>query len=141
MSAGLREHTTPTIGVFSISGEPGAHETEVVLAAVRHASQMLGRVRLSVVGRHAELSEANLRSGLQDLPLELSVEGVVVARVVKKFSACDVRLFVRGGISSRRGSAIAGIACVACGLPLIVSVFETNVRALKKARPYGILES
>ena len=31
-------------------------------------------------------------------------------------SVCDLLLFVRGGISSRRGSAIAGIAC---GLPVI----------------------
>jgi glycosyltransferase involved in cell wall biosynthesis len=31
-------------------------------------------------------------------------------------ACCDVLLFVRGGISSRRGSAIAGIAC---GLPVV----------------------
>jgi glycosyltransferase involved in cell wall biosynthesis len=115
---GNRDHTAPTIGVFSITGgEGGAHETEVILAAVRHASQTLGRLHLSVFGRHAELREADLRSGLKDLPVELSVEGVVAPdRVVQKLSACDVLLFVRGGISSRRSSAIAGIAC---GLPVI----------------------
>ena len=49
--------------------------------------------------------------------MELSVEGVVgPAQVVQKLSVCDVLLFVRGPISSRRGSAIAGIAC---GLPVI----------------------
>jgi len=113
-----REHTTPTIGVFGITGgKGGAHETDVILAAVRHASQTLGRLHLSVFGRHAELREANFRSGLKDLPVELSVEGIVAAdRAVQKLSACDVLLFVRGGISSRRGSAIAGIAC---GLPVI----------------------
>jgi glycosyltransferase involved in cell wall biosynthesis len=118
MIRGNREHTTPTIGVFSITGgKAGAHETEVILAAVRHASQTLGRLHLSAFGRHAELREAELRSGLKDLPVELSVEGVVAPdRVVQKLSACDVLLFVRGGISSRRGSAIAGIAC---GLPVI----------------------
>jgi glycosyltransferase involved in cell wall biosynthesis len=115
---GNRERTAPTIGVFSITGgKGGAHETEVILAAVRHASQTLGRLHLSVFGRHAELREAHLRSGLKDLPVELSVEGVVAPdRVVQKLSECDVLLFVRGGISSRRGSAIAGLAC---GLPVI----------------------
>jgi glycosyltransferase involved in cell wall biosynthesis len=115
---GNREDTTPTIGVFGITGgKGGVHETEVILTAVRHASQTLGRLHLSVFGRHAELREANFRSGLKDLPVELSIEGIVAAdRVVQKLSACDVLLFVRGGISSRRGSAIAGIAC---GLPVI----------------------
>jgi len=36
--------------------------------------------------------------------------------LVKRFAASDVMLFVRGTISSRRGSAIAGIAC---GLPVV----------------------
>jgi len=118
VAAGFREHTCPTIGVFSITGgQPGARETEVIVAAVRHASQALGRLHLSVFGRHAEMREADLRSSLKGLPVELSVEGVVTPeRVVQKLSACDVLLFVRGSISSRRGSAIAGIAC---GLPVI----------------------
>jgi glycosyltransferase involved in cell wall biosynthesis len=114
----LQDETTPTIGVFSITGgQQGAHETEVILAAVRYASQALGRLNLSVFGRHAELREAKLRSGLQDLPVHLSIDGVVAPeQVVQKLSACDVLLFVRGGISSRRSSAIAGIGC---GLPVI----------------------
>jgi glycosyltransferase involved in cell wall biosynthesis len=37
-------------------------------------------------------------------------------QAVQKLSLCDVLLFVRGPISSRRSSAIAGIAC---GLPII----------------------
>ena len=100
----------------------------MILAAVRHVSH--GRLHLPVFGRHAELCEADLRSGLKDLPVELSVQGVqgfVIRgelrpesiardRAVQKLSSCDVPLFVRGGISSRRGSAIAGIAC---GLPVI----------------------
>ncbi len=36
--------------------------------------------------------------------------------VERRLSQTDVLLFVRGGISSRRGSAIAGIIC---GLPLV----------------------
>ena len=108
----------PTIGVFSITGgESGARETRVIIAAVRHASKKIGKLRLSVFGRSAELRETVLRDGLKDMPVELSVEGIVdPAQVVQKLSACDVLLFIRGPISSRRSSAIAGIAC---GLPVI----------------------
>jgi glycosyltransferase involved in cell wall biosynthesis len=112
------QHPMPTIGVFSITGgEAGARETQIIVAASRYAAQKLGKLRLSIFGRQAEVREAELRRGLRDLPVELSVEGVVEpTQVVQKLSACDVLLFVRGTISSRRGSAIAGIAC---GLPVI----------------------
>lgn len=108
----------PTIGVFSITGgEPGARETTTILEAVKYVSGKIGSLRLSVFGRHAEIREDALRRGLQGLPVELSVEGVVAAdSVVSRFAACDVLLFVRGGISTRRSSAIAGIAA---GLPIV----------------------
>jgi glycosyltransferase involved in cell wall biosynthesis len=111
-------HSIPTIGVFSITGgAAGADETKVILSAVRGAAQKLGQVRLSIFGRHAELREAELRRGLQNCSVELSVEGVVDPDgVVQRLLACDVLLFVRGPISSRRSSAISAIAC---GLPII----------------------
>jgi glycosyltransferase involved in cell wall biosynthesis len=108
----------PTVGVFSITGgEAGVEETKVIIATVRHAAQKLGKLRLSIFGRHAELREAALRHGFRDVPVDLSVEGVVAPeQVVQRLFACDVLLFVRGHISSRRGSAIAAIAC---GLPVV----------------------
>ncbi len=118
----LSTHTTRvsahTVGVFSITGgDAGARETRLIVEAARHAAQKLGELRLSVFGRHSELREQDLKNGLRGLPVELSVEGVLdPAQVVARLCACDVLLFVRGGISSRRGSAIAGIAC---GLPVI----------------------
>jgi glycosyltransferase involved in cell wall biosynthesis len=107
-----------TIGVFGITGgAAGARETQIIVSSVRHASERLGKLRLLVFGRHAEVRESKLRQGLSDLPVELSVEGLVQPEeVVRKLSACDLLLFVRGPISSRRSSAIAGIAC---GLPVI----------------------
>ncbi len=108
----------PTIGVFSITGgEQGAVETQAILRGVRHASQHLGQLRLSVFGRHSELREAALREGLRDWPVQLSVEGVLNPdQVVSRFAECGVLLFVRKGISTRRSSAIAGIAA---GLPMV----------------------
>lgn len=108
----------PTIGVFGITGgQQGGEETQVIIAAVQHASQKIGHLRLWVFGRHSELRGEALRQGLQSLPVQLSVEGVVEPeQVVSRLSACDVLLFVRNGISTRRSSAIAGIAA---GLPVI----------------------
>jgi glycosyltransferase involved in cell wall biosynthesis len=108
----------PTVGVFSITGgEQGARETQLILDAVQHASRKLGRIQLSVFGRHSELREGVLRQGLHNFPVELSVEGVAEPeQVVNRLAGCDVLLFVRNGISTRRSSAIAGIAA---GLPVL----------------------
>ena len=115
---GEKSSGVPSVGVFSITGgDAGARETREIIAALRFASQKLGKLRLRVFGRHAELRESSLREGLADAPVELSVEGVLDGtEVVERLSACDLLLFVRGPISSRRSSAIAGIAC---GLPVI----------------------
>jgi glycosyltransferase involved in cell wall biosynthesis len=106
------------IGVFSITGgDAGVRETQLIVSAVRYAAEKLGHLKLLVFGRHAELREATLRNALRDLPVDLLIEGVVEPHVVlKRLASCGVLFFVRGHISSRRGSAIAGIAC---GLPII----------------------
>ena len=116
--ASSQQDRLPTIGVFSITGgQAGARETEIIVAAARYAAKNIGKLRISIFGRYAELRETALREGLRDLPVELSVEGVLEpSQVVQRLSVCDVLLFVRGSISSRRGSAVAGIAC---GLPII----------------------
>lgn len=122
----------PTIGVFSITGgQQGEVETQAILQAVRHASQHLGQLRLSVFGRHSELREAALREGLRDWPVELSVEGVLNPdQVVSRFADCGVLLFVRKGISTRRSSAIAGIAA---GLPIVAYVHPETAAPITQA--------
>jgi len=111
-------HEPPTIAVYSITGGvPGDRETEQIVRAVRYAAQKIGSLRLLVFGRHAEVREEALRAGLRDCPVEVCVEGVIEGdTLVERFAASDILLFLRGTISSRRGSAIAGIAC---GLPVI----------------------
>lgn len=113
-----RLHSPPAIGVFSVTGgASGDRETQDIIAATRLTAEKLGPLRLLVFGRHAELREDDLRRGLQNAPVELVVEGVVdETALIDRFLAIDVLLFVRGTISSRRGSAIAGIAC---GVPVI----------------------
>jgi glycosyltransferase involved in cell wall biosynthesis len=111
-------HSPPAVGVFSITGgTAGDRETRDVVAAVRYASQKLGKLRLLVFGRHAEVREGALREGLRDVTVELDVCGVIDDKeLVQRFAASDVLLFARGAISSRRSSAISGIGC---GLPVI----------------------
>ncbi len=61
--------------------------------------------------------EQAFRSELEGVAVEFRVLGVLpAAEIAEVLSRADVLLFVRGEISTRRGSAIAGIAC---GLPVV----------------------
>src|SRR5262249_50870915 len=108
----------PRVAVFSITGgETGVGGRHAIFAAGCHAAGKKGKLRLSGFWRHADSAEATLHAGLHDLPVEIFVEGLLDAsQIVERLGAADVLLFVRGQISSRRSSAIAGIAC---GLPVI----------------------
>jgi glycosyltransferase involved in cell wall biosynthesis len=121
-----------TVAVFGITGgATGERETREIVGAARHAAQRVGGFRLAIFGRHAEEREATLREGLRNVPVEVSVAGVLDGReVVEKLRASDVLLFVRGGISTRRSSAIAGIGC---GLPVIARVGTETAAPITEA--------
>jgi glycosyltransferase involved in cell wall biosynthesis len=108
----------PTVAVFGITGGEAGHlESEIIAEAIRFAAKRIPKLRLVAFGRHADDAEAFLRKGLQEVAVDVEVSGVLPGEeATRKLSASDVLLFVRGPISSRRGSAIAGIAC---GLPVI----------------------
>jgi glycosyl transferase family 1 len=108
----------PTICVFGITGgEGGIWEIASISEALQIAAERLGKLRLVVMGRHSDTAEKALRNLMDKLPIEISALGVLPGEeIVRQMASCDVLLFVRGGISSRRGSAIAGIAC---GLPVV----------------------
>jgi glycosyltransferase involved in cell wall biosynthesis len=107
-----------SVAVFSITGgESGRWEIDNIVEAVRFAASRVGNLRLIVLGRNAQSAEAELRERFRDSAVELHVLGVLPGEdVVRSLSVSDVLLFVRGHISTRRSSAIAGIAC---GLPVI----------------------
>ena len=74
-------------------------------------------MELHAFGRGAAERETELREKLKDVPVALRFDGLLPAeRVATAIRFADVCLFVRGPISTRRGSAIAGIAC---GRPVI----------------------
>jgi glycosyltransferase involved in cell wall biosynthesis len=125
---GLKQKTSPrqhnatdgklTIAVFGVTGgNTGKKEIENISEAVRFAASRVKNLRLIVLGRHAKDSEGELRKTFKEGAVELQVLGVLSAEdVLRTLSTSDVMLFVRAPISSRRGSAIAGIAC---GLPVV----------------------
>lgn len=108
----------PVVAVFSLSDNPTlAKEVSHIARAVSNAAKQVGPLEVVVLGRNSESGGEELRVALADTGVEVRIVGVISAdEVVRVLGGCDVMLFARGPISSRRGSAIAGIAC---GLPVI----------------------
>ena len=108
----------PVVAVFGVTG--GVHnatEAIEIANAMKYAAARFPQIRLAVFGRGALESEALLRKQLVGTSVGLSFSGVLPPNEVRaRLMQTDVLLFVRGPISSRRGSAIAGIVC---GIPVV----------------------
>jgi glycosyltransferase involved in cell wall biosynthesis len=107
-----------SVAVYSVTGGAQALlEVSDIAYAMTRASRAAGRLRLVVFGRGALEAELDLRAGLAGTNVEVETLGLLSPEEVSHtLASCDILLFVRGEISSRRGTAIAGIAC---GLPII----------------------
>ncbi len=107
----------PTVAVFTITGgAPGEREVRWISEAMSYAAGKVGRLRLILLGRNSEAGE-KVRESLKGENVEVDIRGLLPAEeVVRTLGDADVMLFVRAPISSRRGSALAGIAC---GLPVV----------------------
>ena len=107
-----------SIAVFGVTGgAAGKKEIENIAEAVRFAASRVKELRLIVLGRNSNDAHAELKKQLGGTAVELYALGVLPAEdVARTLCASNVLLFVRGVISTRRGSAIAGIAC---GLPVV----------------------
>jgi glycosyltransferase involved in cell wall biosynthesis len=108
----------PAVAIFSLSdGAIRAEEVRLIAEAVRHAAERIGKLQVAVLGRNSELGGRELKEKFAGTPVETIVHGLLPAEeVVRVLARCDVMLFVRGQLSTRRGSAMAGIAC---GLPVV----------------------
>jgi len=108
----------PTIAVFSLSdGSAGADEVQLVADALHYAVAQTNPLRLTILGRNSDTSGKQLRALLAGTPVQVDILGLLKPEeVVQVLGSCDVMLFVRGPISTRRSSAVAGIAC---GLPVV----------------------
>jgi glycosyltransferase involved in cell wall biosynthesis len=92
-------------------------EAALIASVTSRVAEEFGPLRLIVFGRGANLAEKILRRLLDGSRVELEAFGIVPPEQAGSLLAnSDVQLFVRSGLSARRGSAIAGIAC---GLPIV----------------------
>ncbi len=107
-----------SVAVYSITGGAQASiEVADLGAALNRACKTAGPIRLLLFGRGSREAEPALRSELSDTGMEIESLGLLSPVEVQHVLArADVLLFVRGQISTRRGSAIAGIAG---GLPIV----------------------
>jgi glycosyltransferase involved in cell wall biosynthesis len=117
-AASVDSPTVLTVAVYSITGgKRAAIEVADIGAAAKRANESVGPVRLLVFGRGARDAETILRTELAGTQVEIESHGLLSpSEVSQALSGADVLLFVRGQISTRRGSAIAGIAG---GLPIV----------------------
>jgi glycosyltransferase involved in cell wall biosynthesis len=106
------------VAIFSLSDQPArTQEVSLIAEAVSYAAKQAGPLQLAVMGRNSEVGAEELRAQLSSAPVNVKALGLISGQeVVDQLGAADAMLFPRGSISTRRGSAIAGIAC---GLPVI----------------------
>jgi glycosyltransferase involved in cell wall biosynthesis len=109
---------TKSVAVYGVTeGRRVLTEAADIGAALRNASRSVGPIRLIIFGRGTQEAEPVLRSELAGAQVEIESLGLLSPEQVSQTLArADVLLSVRGQISTRRGHAIAGIAC---GMPVV----------------------
>jgi glycosyltransferase involved in cell wall biosynthesis len=109
---------TKTVGIFGVTGGASVLGEATDIAWAVRAAQTAGiDLRVLLFGRNSLDAEPLVRRALGDTGIVVEGLGLLDPKsVTAAFSQVDVVLFVRGGISTRRGSAIAAIAN---GLPIV----------------------
>ena len=112
------KQTPKIVAVFSVTGsESQSQEVHDIAQAARHVKQRVGPIRLELFGRGCLEARESLEQALNGSGIELRVRSVVPAEeITRTLVSAHALLCVRGIITSRRGTAIAGIAC---GLPVV----------------------
>jgi len=115
---GVRPSTGSMVAVFGISwGVKGVEEIGDIACAMRRVQSQGVHLRLVTIGRGCAEAEGALRQELNGSGIEFSMLGLMPAEeLAQALAGADVLLCVRGHVSSRRGSAIAGIVC---GVPIV----------------------
>lgn len=145
---GAELHGVPTVAVFGVTeGAKGNSESEDISYVTRYVISKMAGLRLLIMGRGSLEAEGILRKDLDGSGVEVSVLGVLPPEQIgENLAKADVLLCIRGHISSRRGSAIAGIAC---GLPIVgyrgeetaFPITEAGVLLIDKGGRDGVAEA
>jgi glycosyltransferase involved in cell wall biosynthesis len=109
-----------TVAVFGITARDSQSiqgEVSDIAHAVKRAAESTSPLRLIALGRGSAEAENALKEALAGVNVEISVLGLQPPhKIAETLAAADAMLFVRGYISGRRSSAIAGIVS---GLPVV----------------------
>jgi hypothetical protein len=109
---------TMTVAVYCVTTDRRlTQEVRDISCAVKRATSVAKSVRLVVLGRGSREAISALRAEFVGSHVDMEILGLLSPEDVSRtLGRADALLFVRGHISSRRGSAIAAIAC---GLPVV----------------------
>ena len=137
-----------TVAVFGITGgAQGVEEVGDITYALKCVQSKGVRLRLIAIGRGTAVFEDELRKALDGSGIELSMLGLMpVEGLVQALASAQVLLCVRGHVSSRRGSAIAGIVC---GVPIVgyrgaetgFPITEAGVKLVEQRDREGLVQA
>lgn len=104
--------------VFCLSQDAMLNEElQDLAAAARIACERGASFRLVFSGRGTEEARGAIAAAFSGIPVDILILGLLKPEIVaERLGGADAMLSVRGRLYSRRGSAIAGIAC---GLPIL----------------------
>lgn len=104
------------VAVYAVTpGNEG--ELEHVRYAMSEAKKHFEELELVMIGRGTEVYGTAYVDALRGSGVQVNIRGILpVQEVIRELCASDAQLFPRGGLASRRGGALAGIAC---GLPIV----------------------
>lgn len=109
--------TVVLFGVTDITEKHQTTEVDQIAQVVAPGASETGSIHLVVMGRGSSRAESLLQSAFDGMPVRLTVTGVIPPEEVSRWlGRADAFLFVRGGVSSRRGTVVAAIAH---GVPVI----------------------
>lgn len=114
----LKQEGKKNVAVFGMtSADITSQEIGDITYAVQQAADMVPKLCLVTLGRGSQEAEALLREALNEVNVKIDVLGLIsTEEICQTLAAADVQLYVRGDISTRRTTAIAGLAC---GLPIV----------------------
>jgi glycosyltransferase involved in cell wall biosynthesis len=119
------------IAVFGVSSATRSQEVADIVHVAKYATQFVQHIELAIIGIGSKEAENDLRDALNGTPIEVKVYGILpTEKVSVLLSNANIHLFVRGGISTQRGSALAGIAC---GVPIVAYAIEHTNYQIREA--------
>jgi glycosyltransferase involved in cell wall biosynthesis len=107
-----------TVAIFCVT-EPPQMQTEIgdIANAVLYAAGRIPQMRIVFLGRGTAEAKEEIERAFRGAPVEVRNLGLVsAAEISETLADADAMLCVRGRITPRRGSVMAGIVC---GVPII----------------------